>query len=76
MRRNVRSILNRRRFLQHAALFSGLVFISLSKEAISLNPSVPVEYIVVGFGAGGGPLAVNLAKKRGIGRFNRGGWRW
>jgi len=31
------------------------------RKAISLNPSVPVD-IVVGSGAGGGPLAVNLAK--------------
>lgn len=55
---------NRRRFLQNAALFStGLVTsLAYSRKAISLNPSAPVEYIVVGSGAGGGPLAVNLAK--------------
>jgi choline dehydrogenase len=29
---------------------------------IALNPDAPVEYIVVGSGAGGGPLACNLAK--------------
>ncbi|SRR5579883_1207147 len=33
-----------------------------SGSSISLSPSDPVEYIVVGSGAGGGPLAVNLAK--------------
>jgi choline dehydrogenase len=29
---------------------------------VELSPSAPVEYIVVGSGAGGGPLAVNLAR--------------
>ena len=29
---------------------------------IPVSPSAPVEYIVVGSGAGGGPLACNLAK--------------
>lgn len=55
---------NRRRFLQNAALFStGLVTsLACQRKAISINPSAPVEYIVVGSGAGGGPLAVNLAK--------------
>ena len=55
---------NRRRFLQNATLFStGLVTsLAFGKKAISINPSAPVEYIVVGSGAGGGPLAVNLAK--------------
>src|SRR5579883_2284491 len=33
-----------------------------SGSSISLSPSDPVEYIVVGSGAGGGPLAVKLAK--------------
>jgi choline dehydrogenase len=55
---------NRRRFLQNAALFStGLVSsLAYPRKAVSVNPSAPVEYIVVGSGAGGGPLAVNLAK--------------
>jgi choline dehydrogenase len=55
---------NRRRFLQNAALFSTGLIASLAyqRKAISINPSAPVEYIVVGSGAGGGPLAVNLAK--------------
>lgn len=55
---------NRRQFLQNAALFStGLVTsLAYQRKAISINPSAPVEYIVVGSGAGGGPLAVNLAK--------------
>jgi len=55
---------NRRRFLQNAALFStGLVTsLAYQRKAISIDPSAPVEYIVVGSGAGGGPLAVNLAK--------------
>ena len=55
---------NRRRFLQNATLFStGLVTsLAFQKKAISINPSAPVEYIVVGSGAGGGSLAVNLAK--------------
>ena len=42
---------NRRRFLQHAALFStGLVALSFAHpwKAVSLDPSAPVEYIVVG----------------------------
>ena len=56
--------LNRRRFLQNAALFStGLVAsVAYPRKAIAIDPSAPVEYIVVGSGAGGGPLAVNLAK--------------
>ncbi|MBD2308755.1 GMC family oxidoreductase [Chroococcidiopsis sp. FACHB-1243] len=56
--------LNRRRFLQNAALFStGLVTsLAYQKKAVAIDPSAPVEYIVVGSGAGGGPLAVNLAK--------------
>ena len=55
---------NRRRFLQNAALFStGLVTsLAYSQKATAIKPSAPVEYIVVGSGAGGGPLAVNLAK--------------
>ncbi|WP_298913856.1 GMC family oxidoreductase [uncultured Nostoc sp.] len=55
---------NRRRFLQNAALFSTGLVTSLAypRKAIPINPSAPVEYIVVGSGAGGGPLAVNLAK--------------
>ena len=55
---------NRRRFLQNATLFSTGLIVSLAyqRKAISINPSAPVEYIVVGSGAGGGPLAVNLAK--------------
>ena len=55
---------NRRRFLQNAALFSTGLAASLAyqRKAISINPSAPVEYIIVGSGAGGGPLAVNLAK--------------
>lgn len=55
---------NRRRFLQNAALLStGLITsFAYQKKAISINPAAPVEYIVVGSGAGGGPLAVNLAK--------------
>ena len=55
---------NRRRFLQTAALFStGLVTsLAYQRKATAINPSAPVEYIVVGSGAGGGPLAVNLAK--------------
>ena len=31
-------------------------------SSIPVSPEAPVEYIVVGSGAGGGPLAVNLAK--------------
>jgi choline dehydrogenase len=31
-------------------------------QPVSLPPDAPVEYIVVGSGAGGGPLACNLAK--------------
>ncbi|MDV2997825.1 MAG: Oxygen-dependent choline dehydrogenase [Chroococcidiopsis sp. SAG 2025] len=56
--------LNRRRFLQNAALFSTGLATSLAyqKKAVAIDPSAPVEYIVVGSGAGGGPLAVNLAK--------------
>ena len=55
---------NRRRFLQTAALFSTGLATSLAyqRKATAINPSAPVEYIVVGSGAGGGPLAVNLAK--------------
>ncbi len=55
---------SRRRFLQNAALFSTGLATSLAytRKAISINPSAPVEYIVVGSGAGGGPLACNLAK--------------
>lgn len=55
---------NRRRFLQNAALFSTGLVTSLAsqRKATAINPSAPVEYIVVGSGAGGGPLAVNLAK--------------
>ncbi|MEH2457605.1 GMC family oxidoreductase [Nostoc sp.] len=55
---------NRRRFLQNAALFSTSLVTSLAyqRKAVAINPSAPVEYIVVGSGAGGGPLAVNLAK--------------
>ena len=55
---------NRRRFLQNAALFSTSLITSLAypRKALSIDPSAPVEYIVVGSGAGGGPLAVNLAK--------------
>lgn len=55
---------NRRRFLQNAALFSTGLATSLAyqRKATAINPSAPVEYIVVGSGAGGGPLACNLAK--------------
>ena len=55
---------NRRRFLQNAALFSTGLAASFAypRKAVSVNPRAPVEYIVVGSGAGGGPLAVNLAK--------------
>ena len=55
---------NRRRFLQNAALFSTGLATSLAypRKAIAINPSAPVEYIVVGSGAGGGPLACNFAK--------------
>ena len=55
---------NRRRFLQNAALFTtGLAAtFAYPQKAVSINPSAPVEYIVVGSGAGGGPLAVNLAR--------------
>jgi choline dehydrogenase len=53
-----------------ASLFAGLAMRikgSLSREAaaataVDLAPDAPVEYIVVGSGAGGGPLACNLAK--------------
>ncbi len=31
-------------------------------SGVALGPSAPVEYIVVGSGAGGGPLAANLAR--------------
>jgi choline dehydrogenase len=31
-------------------------------DGVALSPSAPVEYIVVGSGAGGGPLAANLAR--------------
>jgi hypothetical protein len=31
-------------------------------SAVDVGPDAPVEYIVVGSGAGGGPLACNLAK--------------
>ena len=34
----------------------------LFAAAVSLPPDAPVEYIVVGSGAGGGPLACNLAR--------------
>ncbi len=56
--------LNRRRFLQNAALFSTglLASVAYPRKAIAINPSAPIEYIIVGSGAGGGPLAVNLAK--------------
>lgn len=52
---------NRRRFLQNTALFSTGLVASLAypRKAIPINPSAPVEYIVVGSGAGGGPLSVN-----------------
>lgn len=55
---------SRRRFLQNAALFSTGLVTSLAhpRKAISVSPSAPIEYIVVGSGAGGGPLAVNLAR--------------
>jgi choline dehydrogenase len=55
---------NRRRFIQNAALFSTSLVASLAyqRKAIPINPAAPVEYIIVGSGAGGGPLAVNLAK--------------
>ncbi|MDZ4877611.1 MAG: Oxygen-dependent choline dehydrogenase [Chroococcidiopsis cubana SAG 39.79] len=55
---------NRRSFLQNAALFStGLVTtLAHPRKAIPVSPSAPIEYIVVGSGAGGGPLAVNLAR--------------
>ena len=33
-----------------------------SVTGTALGPSAPVDYIVVGSGAGGGPLAANLAK--------------
>lgn len=32
------------------------------RPVVSLDPSAPIEYIVVGSGAGGGPLAANLAR--------------
>lgn len=57
---------NLRRFLQNATLFSAGLVASSSftrpRKAVALDPSAPVEYIVVGSGAGGGSLAVNLAK--------------
>jgi len=41
---------NRRRFLQNTALFSTGLVASLAypRKAIPINPSAPVEYIVVG----------------------------
>jgi choline dehydrogenase len=47
-----------------SSLTAGRSFASKNKSnpPIPLSPSAPVEYIVVGSGAGGGPLAVNLAK--------------
>jgi len=48
--------LNRRRFLQHAALFStGLVASSAYQGKLFLSTHQLFEYIVVGFGAGSGP---------------------
>ncbi len=37
-------------------------FDSANASPVHLGPDAPVEYIVVGSGAGGGPLACNLAK--------------
>ena len=45
-----------------AALLSGCAVQPDGAVANSLGPDAPVEYIVVGSGAGGGPLAANLAK--------------
>jgi choline dehydrogenase len=55
---------NRRRFLKNTALFTTGLAASFvyPQKAIPISPSAPVEYIVIGSGAGGGPLAVNLAK--------------
>ncbi|GAA6622932.1 GMC family oxidoreductase [Scytonema sp. NUACC26] len=55
---------SRRSFLQNATLFSTGIVTSLThpRKAIPVSPSTPIEYIVVGSGAGGGPLAVNLAR--------------
>lgn len=66
---------SRRGFVKKSAIVgAGLTsfFTSLATKAsrtfaqigapISLPPDAPVEYIIVGSGAGGGPLACNLAK--------------
>ncbi|MEH1940886.1 MAG: GMC family oxidoreductase [Nostoc sp.] len=67
---------SRRKFISRATTYTaGLVSLcssliagrsfGLKKQwdsSTPLSPSAPVEYIVVGSGAGGGPLAVNLAK--------------
>jgi choline dehydrogenase len=60
--------LSRRSFLKAglggflAALTSKRAFARKRRPPISLPPDAPVEYIVVGSGAGGGPLACNLAR--------------
>lgn len=64
---------SRRNFVKLGAGLAGLATSLTAKRSsgtenppdssgVSLSPSAPVEYIVIGSGAGGGPLAVNLAK--------------